>query len=58
MLAYSRIIGSNSLAGEQMNIALGFKIIAVLALVAASTTVIVQMEQAAAAQNSQQLHNR
>ena len=58
MLAYSRIIGSNSLAGEQMNIALGFKIIAVLALVAASTTVIVQMEQATATQNSQQLHNR
>ena len=41
-----------------MNIALSFKIIAVLALVVASTVVIVQMEQVAAAQSNAQLHNR
>ena len=41
-----------------MNIALSFKIIAVLTLVVACTAAIVQMEQVTAAQNSAQLHNR
>lgn len=41
-----------------MNIVLSVKIIAVLALVVASTAAIVQMELVAAAQNGALLHNR